>query len=106
MFDWILSQNCRNALPLQRADHLARNWKNLDTVVPNQLLAANIARCTIVIRWMEEYKNSGLVVILHCLNSFQQNNYVAFLLYVLLRENHKINAVCLHLFHNGCQSYM
>ena len=39
---------------------------------------------------VDEYKNSGLVVILHCLNSFQHNNYVAFsLLYVLLRENHK-----------------
>ena len=49
-----------------------------------------------------EYKNSGLVVILHCLNGFQ-HNYVAFsLLYVQLRENHKINAVCLLSFHNGC----
>ena len=52
---------------------------------------------------MEEYKNSGLVLILHCLYSFQHNNYVAFLLlYVLLREKHKINAVCFPPFHTGC----
>ena len=40
---------------------------------------------------------------LHCLNSFQRNNYVEFLLmYVLLRENHKVNAVSFPSFHNGC----
>ena len=50
---------------------------------------------------MEEYKNSSLVVILHCLNSFQHTNYVAFLL-LYVRENHKINAVCFPSFHNGC----
>ena len=27
---------------------------------------------------MEEFKNSGLVVILHCYSSFQHNNYVPF----------------------------
>ena len=54
---------------------------------------------------MEEYKNSGLVVILLCLNSFQHRNYVAFsLLYVLLRENRKANAVCFLLFLYGSQS--
>ena len=54
----------------------------------DQLLETN----TIAIAYhMEEYRNSGLVVILHCLNSFQHKNYV---IYVLLRENQKINAVC------------
>ena len=43
---------------------------------------------------IEEFKNSGLVMILHCLNSFQHNNNMIFsLLYVLLRENHKINVL-------------
>ena len=75
--------------------------KNLDTVGPNQLLTAN-ADSTFAYQ-MEEYKNSGLIVILHCLNSFQHNNYVAFsLLYVLLRENCKINAAYFTSFHNGC----
>ena len=70
--------------------------------MPNQLLAAN---ADVVVYQMEEYQNSRLVVILHGLNSFQQNNYVAFsLLYVLLRESNKINAVCFPLFHNCCQS--
>ena len=56
---------------------------------------------------IEKYKNSRLVVILHCLNSFQHNNYVAVhYLYVLLRENHKINAVCFPSFHNWLQSHM
>ena len=68
--------------------------------MPEQLLAAN---ADAIVYQMKEYKNSGLVVILHCLNSFQHKNYVAFsLLYVLLRENHKVNAVCFPSFHNGC----
>ena len=59
-------------------------------------------KCHFQLKQLWEYKNSGLVVILHCLNSFQ-HNYVAFsLLYVQLRENHKINAVCFPSFHNGC----
>ena len=44
--------------------------KNLDTVGPNQLLTAN-ADSTFAYQ-MEEYKNSGLIVILHCLNSLTQ----------------------------------
>ena len=51
------------------------------------------------------FKNSGLFVILHYLDSFQHKNYVAFsLLYVLFRKNHKINGVCFPSFHNGCKS--
>ena len=43
---------------------------------------------------IEEFKNSGLVMILHSLNSFQHNNNMIFsLLNVLLRENHKINVL-------------
>ena len=102
MLDWILSQKCRNTLPLHTFDQLttSEECKNLDSVMPNQLLAAN---ADAVANPMEEYKNSGFVVILHCLNSFQHNKYVVFsLLYVLLRENHKINAVCFPSFHNGC----
>ena len=67
--------------------------------MPDQLLAAN---ANIIAYQMEEYKNSNLVVILLCLNSFQHKNYMSFsLLYVLLRENHKINIVCFPSFHNG-----
>ena len=59
--------------------------------MPVHLLAAN---ADFVVYQIKEYKNSSLVVILHCLNIFKPNNYVAFSrLYVLLRENHKINAV-------------
>ena len=68
--------------------------------MPDQLLAAN---ADAVAYQLEECKNSGFFVILHSLNSFQHSNLVAFsLLYVLLRENHKINAACFPLFHNGC----
>ena len=35
MLDWILSQNCRNTLPLHAVDQLARSqWNILDAVVP------------------------------------------------------------------------
>ena len=97
MLDWVLSQIAE--VPLHTVE-----CKNLDAVVPNQLITANAET---VGHQMEEYKNSGLVAILHNLNSSQQNNYVEFsLLYVLLRENHKTNAICFLLFHNGSQSYM
>ena len=63
----------------------SRGCKKLDAVAPDQSLAANAEA---VGYQMEEYKNSSLVVILLCLNSFQHSNYMAFwLLYVLLREN-------------------
>ena len=66
--------------------------------MPDQLLVANVDP---VAYQMEGYKNSGLVVILQCLNSFQHNKYVTFsLLYVLLRENYNINTVCFPSFHN------
>ena len=81
MVDWILSQNCRNTLPLHTADQLSEEYKNLDAVIPDQLLAANTDA---VAYQMEEHEYSGLVVILHCLNSFQSNSCVAFpLLYVI-----------------------
>ena len=99
MLDWVLSPNCRSTLPLRSVE-----CKNLDAVVPNKLIAANAET---VGHQMEEYKNSGLVVILHNFNSSQHNNYVEFsLLYVLLRENHKTNAVSFLLIHNGSQSHM
>ena len=75
MLDRILSQNYRNTLPLHTADQLSEGCKNLDVVVPNQLLAANVDA---VAYQMEEYKNPGFVVILHCLNSFQHINYCIF----------------------------
>ena len=69
--------------------------KNLDAVLLEPFLAAN---ADAVAYQMEEYNNSGLVVISHCLNSLWHNNCVASsLLYVLLRESHNINAVC-HFF--------
>ena len=75
---------------LQKYTSFAFSWlpneecKNLDAVVPDQVLAANDEA---VAYQMEKDKNSGLVVILHCLNSFQHNKYVAFsLLYVWLRK--------------------
>ena len=68
--------------------------------MPDQLLSANV---DVIAYQMEEHKDSGLVVILHCLSSFQHKNYVGFsLLYVLLSENHKISAACFPSFHNGC----
>ena len=41
--------------------------KILDAIVPDQLLAAKADAGS---NQMEEYKNSSLAVILHCLNSF------------------------------------
>ena len=75
MLDRILSQNCRNTLPLHAVDQLSEGCKNLDVVVPNQLLAVNVDA---VAYQMEEYNNPGFVVILHCLNSFQHSNYCIF----------------------------
>ena len=54
-------------LALHTVDQLARRAKSLDAVVPAQLFAAN---ADAVAYQMEEYKNSGFVVILHCLKSF------------------------------------
>ena len=81
-------------------DQLSKKCRNVRAALPNQLLPAN---ADAISHQMEEYKNSGLVVILHCMNNFQHNNYVVFsLLYVLLRENPKINVIFSPLFHNGC----
>ena len=61
--------------------------------MPDYFLAANTD--AVAYLQTEECKNSSLVVILQYFNNFQHNNYVAFsLLYVLLWENHKTNAVC------------
>ena len=54
-------------------------YKILDAVVPNKLLAV-IANTSFY--QTEEFKNSGLVVILHCLNSFQHNNYGTFTIHI------------------------
>ena len=66
---------------LQKYFSFANSWstnsnkcKNLDAIVPDQLLATN----AYTVAYQMEEKNSGLVVILHCLNSFQHNNYMAF----------------------------
>ena len=71
----------------QKYTSLAYSWstseecKNVDAVVPDQFLAVN---ADAVAYQMEEYKNSGLVVNLHCFNSFQHNNYVEFSLIICI----------------------
>ena len=64
--DWIFSQNCRNSLPLHIFDQLGEEYKTLDAVVPNKFLAANANTGSYQI---EEYKNSSLALILHCLKT-------------------------------------
>ena len=56
---------------------------------------------------IEEFKNSGLVMILHCLNSFQHNNNIFSLLNVLLRQKPQDKCFII-VFHNlaDCQSCM
>ena len=89
---------------LQKFPSFAYSWstceayKILDAVCCAwRILAANTnaGSCQI-----GEYKNSSLVVILHCLNTTTTWHF--HYLYVLFRGNHKINAVCFPLFHNGC----
>ena len=88
---------------LQKFTSFAHSWsaskeyKILDDVVLDKLLAANTNTGS---HQIEEYKNSSLVVILHSLNTTTMWHF--HYLYVLLRENHKINAVCFPSFHNGC----
>ena len=77
MHAWLdLSQNYRNTLHLHTVDQIART---VDTVMPDHLLSANANAGSYQ---MEEYENSGLVVILHCLNSFLHSNYVVFSLFI------------------------
>ena len=53
MLDWILSQKCRNTLPLHTAvEQLGVPSKTLDAVVPDQLLATNT---DVIAYQMEEY---------------------------------------------------
>ena len=98
MRHWIFLQNCWN-----KFTSLAYRWsssgeyKNLYYVVPDELLAANANAGSYHI---EEYKNSSLVVILLCLNPTTTWHF--HYLYVLLRENQQINAVCFPSFQNGC----
>ena len=79
MLHWIFSQNCRNSLPLHDSWSTSEEYKILEAVVPNELLVVNPNAGPYQI---EKYKNSSLVVILHCLNSFQHYNYVAFSLFI------------------------
>ena len=57
----------------------SEEYKILDTVVPDELLGVNTIAGSYQI---EEYKSSSLVVILHCLNSFQHCDCVAFSLFL------------------------
>ena len=91
MLDWISSQNCKNTLPLHTVDQRARSAKTWTLLRPSNCLQEK--PMPLLITW-KNFKNLGLVVILHCLNSFQRNYYVVFSLsYVLLKENRKINAI-------------
>ena len=97
---------CLSWLPIMHC----RPWKallqtELRVHKRKRLLCLACSQSNAIAYQMEKYKNSGLVVILHCLNSFQHKNYVAFsLLHVLLRDNPKINAACFPSFHNGCNA--
>ena len=70
---------------LQKYTSFAFSWspndegKNLDAAVPDQVLATNPEA---VAYQMEKDKISGLVVILHCLNSFQHIKYAHFRYYM------------------------
>ena len=98
MLDWSFSQNCRNKFNSFAYSWLtSEEYKNLDAVVPDELLATN---ANIGSYQVEEYKNSSLVIILHYLN--KTTTWYFHYLYVLLRVNHEINAVCFLSFHNGC----
>ena len=103
--DWIFSQKCRNKFTSGSEFSFAYSWSTsevevyriLDAIVPDKLLAANTNAGSYQI---EEYKNSSLVVILHGLHITTTWHFHN--LYVLLRENHKINVICFPSFHNGC----
>ena len=92
--DFLTSRN--NFTPFAYSWSTSEEYKKSDAVVPDELLAANANAGSY---HTEEYKNSSLVVILHCLNTANTWNF--HYLYVLLRENHKINAVRFPSFHNG-----
>ena len=70
---------------LQKISPFAYSWstseeyKILDAVVPDELLAVTKSAGSYQI---EEYKNPSLVVILHCLNSFQHNSDAAVSLFI------------------------
>ena len=100
MLDWILLQGYRNTLPLQTVHQLRRSAKSWTLLRPTNCLQPT--RMPVLIE-MNEYKNSGLVVILHCLSNFNATTTWHFhYLYVLLEENRKIDAICFPSFHNGC----
>ena len=67
MPDWIFSKNYRNKFTsFAYSWSTSEEYKILDAVVPNELLAASANTSSYQI---EEHKNSSLVVILHCLNT-------------------------------------
>ena len=63
--------------------------------MPDELLAANADAGFYQI---EENQNSSLVVILHCLNSFQHNNYVVFSLFISTASGKPQKKCCLFSF--------
>ena len=67
MLDWIFLQNCRNSFPLHNNWSTSGEYKILEAAVSDELLVVNANAGSYQI---EEHKNSSLVVILHCLNSF------------------------------------
>ena len=64
--DFLTKLQNKNRFPLHTADPTNTEYKVLDAVVPDQLLTVNANTSSYQI---EEYKNSSLVVILHCLNT-------------------------------------
>ena len=103
---WRSNRNCW----IHLGKYLMHAWLDFVTKLQKYTSSANIwstsEECKnlyAVVYQTEEYKYSSFVVILHCLNIFKPNNYVAFsLLYAFLRGNYKINAVGFPSFRNGC----
>ena len=68
MLDWTFAQNCRNeftSFTYSWSISDSEEYKILDAVVPDELLAAN---ANVGSYQIKEYNISSLVVILHCLN--------------------------------------
>ena len=68
MLDWTFAQNCRNeftSFAYSWSISYSEEYKILDAVVPDELLAANANAGSYQIK---EYNISSSVVILHCLN--------------------------------------
>ena len=82
ILDWILSQNCRNTLPLHATvEQLGVEKLKTLLCLTNSLqptLTLLLTRWEYKKRVNKKYKKSSLAVTLHCLNSFQHKNYVVF----------------------------